>query len=108
MWHAFLLVLPIILGSPWLATAQLPSLPLLLHVILLHVPMSKFPSFIKDTSYIRFGLTLMISSYLIISTKTLFSNKRSHSQVLEVRTSTYLFVCVCVCVCVAIIQSITG
>ena len=46
--------LPTVLGIPWFAAAQLVSLSLLLHGILLHVFMSKFPSFIKDTCYIRF------------------------------------------------------
>ena len=44
--------LPTVLGVPWFVAAQLLSL--LLHGILLHVCVSKFPSFIKDTSNIRF------------------------------------------------------
>lgn len=53
------------------------------------VSLSKSPLFRKDTSHFRFGTALrMTSSQLIISPTTL-TLRRSHSEVLQARTSTY-------------------
>ena len=90
LFRASLVGLPVMSGFCWLVEAEPWSLLSSSRCVLpVCVFVFKFP-FCKHTSHIRFGLTLMTSSEFIMSATSCFQI-RPHSEVIRVRTSTYIF-----------------